>query len=218
MRIVLAGQKRFGRDVLDLVCARGWEVAAVFCPDGEDKLRIGAMNRRLPVFGARVTAAMIPTGVELIVAAHCHSYLSAQTRARAELGALGYHPSLLPRHRGRSAVEWALRFGESVAGGSVFWLNDVVDGGPVAAQDFCHVQPGETARELWAKELAPMGLRLFARVFDELERGIVRAVAQDTALATWDPALDGVPPLWRPDVPQLGISRFQTVTDRLTTA
>ena len=67
-------------------------------------------------------------------------------------------------------------------------------------------------------ELAPIGLRLFSRVFDELERGVRRAVLQDAELATWEPALDGVPPLWRPDVPQLGSSRFQTVTDRFTAA
>lgn len=218
MRIVLAGQKRFGRDVLDLITGRGWDVAAVFCPSGGDKLQTAALNRGLPVLQPReLIAAMMPAGVDLIVAAHCHSYISAKTRARAELGALGYHPSLLPRHRGRSAIDWALRFGEPVTGGSVFWLNDVVDGGPVAAQDFCAIRPGDTARELWARDLAPMGLRLFGRVFAELERGIVRAVDQDTALATWEPALDGVPPLWRPDVPMIGSSRWKTVTDRFTT-
>lgn len=219
MRVVLAGQKRFGRDVLALICERGWDVAAVFCPDGDDRLRHEACNRRLAVFGAReLTAAMMPGGVDLIVAAHCHTYISAKTRSRAELGALGYHPSLLPLHRGRSAIEWALRFGDAVTGGSVFWLNDTVDGGPVAAQDHCHVQPGDTALELWTRDLAPMGLRLFSQVFDELGRGIVRAVPQDTALATWEPAIDGVPPLWRPDVPQIGTSRFTTVTDHFTKA
>lgn len=219
MKIVLAGQKRFGRDVLDLVAGRGWQVAAVFCPEGDDKLRIGALNRGLPVFPSRhLIAAAVPAGVDLIVAAHCHTYISAKTRAKAELGALGYHPSLLPRHRGRSAIEWALRFREATTGGTVFWLSDTVDGGPIAAQDFCAIRPEDTARDLWARELAPIGLRLFARVFGELEKGILRAVPQDSALATWEPALDGVPPLWRPDVPQLGTSRYQVVTDRFTTA
>lgn len=213
MRVVVAGQKRFGADVLGLVLARGWDVAAVFCPDEGDRLHNEAVNRRLPVFGAReLTAAMMPADVEMIVAAHCHTYISAATRDRAELGVLGYHPSLLPRHRGRSAIEWALRFGEAVTGGTVFWLNDTVDGGALAAQDFCHVQPGDDARELWARDLAPLGLRLFARVFDELERGVMRAVPQAATLATWEPALDGVPPLWRPDAPRLGMSRWQTVT------
>lgn len=105
-----------------------------------------------------------------------------------------------------------------MTGGSVFWLNDVVDGGAIAAQDFCAIRPGDDARELWRRELAPMGLRLFSQVFGELERGVVRAVPQDAALATWEPALDGVPPLWRPDVPQLGSSRFQVVTERATLA
>lgn len=215
MRVVVAGQKRFGRDVLELVCARGWEVAAVFCPaDDGDKLRIAATNRRLPIFSERMTAAMVPSGVDLILSAHCHTFISAQARAKAELGALGYHPSLLPRHRGRSAVEWAIRFQEAITGGTVFWLNDTVDGGPIAAQDHCFIQPGDTARELWARELAPMGLRLFGKVFDELDRGIRRAVPQDRALVTWEPAVDKVPPLWRPDVLQLGTSRFQTVTVR----
>lgn len=215
MRVVIAGQKRFGRDVLDLVCGRGWEVACVFCPDDAgDKLRIGAMNRRLPLFSERMTADLLPAGVELIVAAHCHTFISSKARDRAELGALGFHPSLLPRHRGRSAVEWVIRFGERVTGGTVFWLNETVDGGPIAAQDHCFIQAGDTARELWARELAPMGLRLFGQVFDELDRGVKRAVPQDPALATWEPAVDKVPPLWRPDVPQLGSSRFQVVTVR----
>ena len=217
--VVLAGQKRFGRDVLALICERVWDVAAVFCPHGDDRLRHEACNRRLAVFGAReLTAAMMPRGVDLIVAAHCHTYISAKTRSRAELGAVGYHPSLLPRHRGRSAIEWALRFGDAVTDGSIFWLNDTVDGGPIAAQDYCHIRPDDTARELWTRELAPMGLRLFARVFNELENGIQRAVPQDTALATWEPALDDIPLLWRPDVPQLGTSRFHVVPDRFTEA
>ena len=73
MRVVVSGQKRFGRDGLESILRRGWEVAAVFAPEGDDKLRIGAMNRRLPVFESRTAAAM-PASVDLIVAAHCHTY------------------------------------------------------------------------------------------------------------------------------------------------
>jgi methionyl-tRNA formyltransferase len=148
----------------------------------------------------------------LIVAAHCHTFISAKTRRLAELGALGFHPSLLPRHRGRSAIEWAIRFGEKITGGSLYWFSDVVDGGPIAARDWCFIRPGESASELWAREIAPMGLRLFSRVFDALERGVVVAEPQDADLATWEPAIDAVPPLWRPDALLLGSSKYQTVT------
>jgi methionyl-tRNA formyltransferase len=201
--------------VLELVLARGWKVAAVSAPAGDDKLRIGALNHRLPLIDVgSFNASTMPNGCDMIVAAHCHSYISARTSLKAELGALGFHPSLLPRHRGRSAVEWAVRFGDPVTGGSVYWFNDVVDGGPVAAQDWCFIRPGDTARELWARELAPMGLRLFSQAFDDLERGIVRAVPQDADQATWEPAIDGVPPLWRPDSLMLGASKYAVVTER----
>lgn len=213
MRVVIAGQRRFGRDTLVLCVKRGYEIAAVSCPaaggrsdgSGPDKLWIEAQNRRLPVIPSGMfTADRMPPRVDLIIAAHCHDFISRKARDRANLGALGYHPSLLPRHRGRSAIEWAIRFGEHTTGGSAYWMNDVVDGGPVAAQDWCFIRPGDTARELWARELAPMGLRLFSRVFDSLERGIIPSTPQARELVTWEPAIDGVPDLWRPDVPRLG--------------
>ena len=169
MRIVLAGQKRFGRDVLDLVSARGWEVAAVFCPEGDDKLRIGAMNRRLPVFGAReLTAAMIPAGCRADRGGALPQLpLRGKTQAQGRTGRAGVSPVAYCRGTaGASAIEWALRFGEAVTGGSVFWLNDVVDGGAIAAQDFLRdPSGGHGAASFGVRELAPMGLRLFARVF-----------------------------------------------------
>ena len=217
MKIVIAGQKRFGRDVLELVLKLGHEVAAVSSPaDPSDRLHAGALAHELPWIDAReFNARTMPDGCDLILTAHCHCYLSAKTRAKAELGALGFHPSLLPMHRGRSAIEWALRFGECVTGGSAYWLTDVVDGGPVAAQDWCFIRPGDTARELWARDLAPMGLRLFARVLFDLKRGVCVKVPQDQALVSWEPAIENVPRLWRPDVPLLGASRYQVVTERL---
>lgn len=198
-----------------MALARGFDVAGVSCPDSDtDSLRIGALNHSLPILPARLTAAVVPDGLELIVAAHCHTFLSEKTIRRAELGALGYHPSLLPRHRGRSAIEWAIRMGDAITGGSVYWLNNVVDGGPIAAQDWCFIRPDDTASEIWRRNLFPMGVRLFGKVFSALEKGVIVAEPQDKALATWEPALDAVPPLWRPDVPLLGASRYQVLTSR----
>lgn len=210
MRVLLAGQKRFGRAVLEMLKAKGHEVVAVSCPDDErDSLRVGAANHRAAILPARLTAALVPDALDLIVAAHCHAFLSAATRRKAELGALGFHPSLLPRHRGRSAVEWAIRMREPITGGSAYWMTDVVDGGPIAAQDWCHVPPGITARDLWRETLLPMGVRLIATVLDSLDRGVMPSEPQDPALATWEPAIGAAPPLWRPDVPMLGQSRFR---------
>lgn len=210
MKIVLTGQKRFGADVLRLLMERDDEVIGVSCPthDSEgkhDKLWIAAQNADLPLIpGGKLTQYTMPAGADLIVAAHSHDFVGTVTRRKARLGAIGYHPSVLPRHRGRSAIEWAIRFGERVTGGSVYWLNDVVDGGPIAAQEHCMIRPEDTALSLWVRELAPMGLRLLRNVLRDLDRGLVIAIDQDAALATWEPAIDNVPRLHRPDLPMLG--------------
>src|SRR4029077_17300792 len=82
----------------------------------------------------------------------------------ARFGGIGYHPSLLPRHRGMAAVEWTIKEGDPIAGGTIYHLADQMDAGAIAAQDWCFVRKGETARELWERALAPMGLRLLAHV------------------------------------------------------
>ncbi|MEJ0070026.1 MAG: formyltransferase family protein [Pseudomonadota bacterium] len=93
-----------------------------------------------------------------------------------------------PRHRGRDAVVWTVKMGDAIAGGSIYWLDDGADTGPIAAQEHCFVHPGETADELWRRALGPLGLRLFDRVFADLERGEVVRQPQDEAAATWEPS------------------------------
>lgn len=128
--------------------------------------------------------------MELIVAAHAHCFVTAAARHRARFGAVGYHPSLLPRHRGRDAVRWTIHMRDQVAGGTVYWMTDRADAGPVAAQDWCHVQPGDDAAGLWRRDLGPMGVRLLAGVVADVAAGRLMRVPQDEALATWEPAFD----------------------------
>src|SRR6202045_1354169 len=69
-----------------------------------------------------VAASEIADGTDLIVTAHSHARISKEALAAAKLGGIGYHPSLLPRHRGIAAVEWTIREGDPIAGGTVFHL------------------------------------------------------------------------------------------------
>ena len=122
---------------------------------------------------------------------------------KTKLGAVGYHPSLLPRHRGRDAVRWTVAMRDPVAGGSVYWLSDSVDGGDIAAQDWFLVPPKADASSLWRDHLFPIGLRLFRRVLSDLDSGTIVAIPQDEAVATWEPSWERQP-LRRPDLFMLG--------------
>jgi methionyl-tRNA formyltransferase len=133
----------------------------------------------------------VPDGLDLILCAHAHVFVTASARQKARLGALGYHPSLLPRHRGRDAIVWTLHMGDLVAGGSAYWLDDGADTGDIAAQDWCWVKPCDTPDGLWRRELGPIGLRLLGDVLKRLDAGEVPRRPQDEAVATWEPAYVG---------------------------
>ena len=210
MRIYLAGSKRFGAEVYRTLIVHGHEIVGGSTPpwasDGvrRDQLRVLIEDNRQPWLPAgSLRKENLPDDVDLIVAAHSHDFIGRATRQRARIGAIGYHPSLLPRHRGRAAIEWTIRMGDPVAGGSVYWLDDRIDAGDLAAQDWCWVRPGDTARELWERDLFPMGIRLLARTVTDLDNRRLVRIPQDEAVATWEPALDP-PRLRRPDLPELG--------------
>lgn len=190
MRVMIIGQKWFGAEVLKLCLARGDDVMAVSAPSADDRLAALAAEQGIELcqVSKRLDASWVSDKVDIIVCAHAHIFVTPQARAKARHGALGYHPSLLPRHRGRDAIRWALHMGDQMTGGTAYWLDNGADTGDIAAQDWCWVRPGDTPDELWRRDLAPMGLRLLAKVLGDLDRGLVVREPQDATLATWEPA------------------------------
>ena len=162
--------------------------------DAEDRLAgaakaagIGVVVQADPKF---VTAAEIAPDTDLIVTAHSHARVTREALHVARLGGIGYHPSLLPRHRGMAAVEWTIKEGDPIAGGSVYHLADRMDSGAIAAQDWVFVRKGETARELWERALAPLGQKLLADVIDYAKvHKSLPAKPQDEQFATLAPSL-----------------------------
>ncbi|WP_372422079.1 formyltransferase family protein [Salinarimonas chemoclinalis] len=207
MKVVLAGQKWFGTEVFRALNPIV-DIVLVSAPLGDRLMHEADLAGVETLAAGSLTSQTMPDDVDLIVAAHSHDFISERTRLRARYGAIGYHPSLLPIHRGRDAVEWTIRMRDRVAGGSVYRLNNRVDGGPILAQEHVLVQPGDTAFELWKRDLGPMGVRLLADVTKRiLEHGYIGGVDQDEALATWEPSI-GRAPLHRPDLFLLEDRRF----------
>lgn len=210
LKILLSGQKYFGQEALRMFRQTpGVDVAAVVAPfdaegGGQDKLWELAGAYRLPrIPSDELKAETLPPGIDLIVCAHSHAFVGRKTILKTTHGAIGYHPSLLPRHRGRDAVRWALKMNDPITGGTVYWLTANVDAGPIAAQRWCWIRPGDTAGELWRRELLPLGLSLLARTVEDVRRGVIVRVPQDEDVATWEPAIDQ-PKLHRVDLEGIG--------------
>ena len=194
MRIAIVGSRYFGAAAFEALQSDGTDIAQVVVPAADDRLAQAAQKAGVSVHVLAdpkiVPGDAIPEGVDLIVAAHTHARVSDEALARARLRGVGYHPSLLPRHRGIAAVEWTILSGDPIAGGSVYHLAEGWDRGAVAMQDWCFVGKGETARELWERALAPMGLELLRRVVRHAaEHGELPAHAQDERYATKAPMI-----------------------------
>ena len=165
---------------------------AVITPSESDRLYKLATDLQIvtQVECKCVTAEHIPPHTDLIIGAHAHAFISAEARHKTKYGAIGYHPSLLPRHRGRDAVRWTIHMRDAIAGGTVYWMDDGADTGAIAAQDFCHVLPNDTPESLWRRELAPTGLKLMERVIGQIAQGVVVATPQKGQAATLEPAFN----------------------------
>jgi methionyl-tRNA formyltransferase len=194
MRITLVGSRHFGVTTLNMLREQEVDIARVVVADAEDRLASTARAAGIEVVVQSnpklVVAREIAEGSDLIVTAHSHARISKEALAVAKLGGIGYHPSLLPRHRGLAAVEWTIRERDPIAGGTVYHLADRMDAGAIAAQEWCFVKKGETARELWERALAPLGQKLLGEVIDYAKaHNSLPAKPQDEQFTTLAPSL-----------------------------
>jgi methionyl-tRNA formyltransferase len=194
MRITLVGSRHFGVTTFNMLREHGVEIARIVVHDAEDRLVAAAKAAGIEVVvqadAKFVTAAEIAPNTDLIVTAHSHARITREALATTKLGGIGYHPSLLPRHRGIAAVEWTIREGDPITGGTIYHLADRMDAGAIAAQEWVFVKKGETARELWERALAPLGQKLLGEVIDYAKvHKTLPAKPQDEQFATLAPSL-----------------------------
>lgn len=205
MKILVCGQRSFGAAVVGRLCDAGHDVSVVspwHRTDGGrwDRTHVEAHKRGLSWSPSGTLSPETAAGTDLIVAAHSHDFIGRLTREAAKYGAIGFHPSLLPRHRGRDAVRWAIHMGDPVTGGTVYQLDDGVDTGPVLLQYFRHVAPNWDHHDLW-RELFPLGVDMLAQAVEliALDGGFLGWSDQDEQFATWEPSWER-PRLHRPEL------------------
>ena len=195
MRCVLAGSRYFGATVLDaLRREEGVEFVCVIVPAKDDRLALAAHAAGLPVHVLAnpkiVPGNAIPDGTDLIVAAHTHARVSPEALARSRLGGVGYHPSLLPRHRGRNPYFWSIDSGDELTGVTVHRLAAEYDTGPMLGARSLRVGK----RDAWqlARALDRPSLSLLRETVARLgRREAVAEVPQDERLATSAPEPSG---------------------------
>lgn len=194
MNIFICGQKSFGTAVLKALHEKGHNIVGIAPPPQEkyyDKMVGAAIKREIPVISDcdKLTSKDIPDNTDLVIAAHSHWYISEKIIQKAKYGAIGFHPSLLPRHRGQDAVRWAIAMGDAITGATVFWLNDTVDGGDILLQQPVFIHRKWDHHKLWRK-IFPLGVEMLCEAVDLIEKGKAPRVPQDNSFATWEPSFE----------------------------
>ncbi|MFW1857903.1 formyltransferase family protein [Acinetobacter defluvii] len=163
IKVIITGQKWFAEQLLLQCLQNGIKVISVIAPHDQDRLAICAIKHNIDVqyVNGVLDENLIIDGCDLILCAHAHWFVTKAARSKATMGALGYHPSLLPKYKGKNAIQDILDHKESVTGGSLYWLDDGWDTGCVYLQEACEISENDSAISLWTEKLAPLGLRLF---------------------------------------------------------
>ena len=106
------------------------------------------------------------------------------------LGTMCYHPSLLPRHRGASAINWALIQGDTRTGLTVFWVDKGIDTGPILLQKEVEINLDDTTGSLYFNRLFPMGVDAMVEAVELIKRGKAPRISQADSKATYEPPCD----------------------------
>jgi methionyl-tRNA formyltransferase len=101
-------------------------------------------------------------------------------------GSIQYHPSLLPKYRGPSAINWPIIQGESETGLSIFWPDNGLDTGDVLLQKRTHIGPSDTLGSVYFDRLFPMGVEAMLEAVDLVKAGKAPRIKQDESKATYE--------------------------------
>ncbi len=197
MKIVVIGQAAFGKDVLAALIDAGENVVGVFCPpdiEGRpvDPIKHEAGERGIPVFQFRrmrrrtAIDAFRALDADLCVMAFVTDIIPEEIIEAPTYGTIQYHPSLLPKHRGPSSMNWPIIWGETKTGLSIFWPDKGLDTGPVLLRKEVGITPDDTLGSLYFGKLYPMGVEAMVESVRMVRDGTAPKIAQDHSQASYE--------------------------------
>ena len=197
MRIAIIGQQKFGKAVLDAFSDRGDTVAGVFCApekpgSAPDPLRLAAEERGIRLFqlpslkATEATRALRDLNVEIGIMAYVLQFAPEEFTAIPRHGMIQFHPSLLPRYRGPSSINWPIIRGDTRTGLTIFRPTDGLDEGPIMLQKETPISPDDTLGSVYFDRLFPMGIAALLEAADLVQGGRATSTVQDESQASYE--------------------------------
>jgi methionyl-tRNA formyltransferase len=197
MRLAIIGQQAFGKAVLEAFLARGTTIAGVFCAPEKagakpDPLRLAAQERGVQVLQlpslkeAQALQSLRALDVDLAVMAYVLQFAPQTFVNIPRHGTIQYHPSLLPRYRGPSSVNWPIIKGDTQTGLTIFRPTDGLDEGPIILQKTVPIGPDDTLGSVYFERLFPLGVEALLQAADLVAGGQCQETPQREELASYE--------------------------------
>ena len=197
MRVAIVGQKDFGKATMEAFVKRGHAVAGVFCApekpgEAPDPLRLAAEQLNIPVHSLpslrveEARQALQALNVDLAVLAYVLQFVPQDFATIPRHGTIQFHPSLLPRYRGPSSINWPIILGDTRTGLSIFRPVDGLDEGPIILQKETPIGPDETVGKVYFGRLFPMGIEALLEAADLVVDGRAQTTTQDESCASYE--------------------------------
>jgi len=197
VRIAIIGQQDFGKAVLEAFVSRGDTVAGVFCAPEKagaksDPLRVAAEQAGIPVQQLsslktpEAAAALRSLDADLGVMAYVLQFVPQDFAHVPRHGMIQYHPSLLPRYRGPSSINWPIIRGDTRTGLTIFRPTDGLDEGPVILRREIPIGPDDTLGTVYFNHLFPMGIIALQEAADLVLSGRATQTPQDESQASYE--------------------------------
>ncbi len=201
MRIIFIGQAAFGREALETLLGQTENIVGVITiPDAPQQKHANpvaacAQEQNIPLLQSSLLKSQQAVSwvkelqPDLLVLAFVTSFVPQAMIDLARFGGINYHPSLLPKYRGGSAINWAIINGETETGVTIHAIDAGVDTGPILLQEKVSIDPDDTVKSVYFNKLYPLGIKMIARAVQMIREGKTEPVAQDESLASFQPVI-----------------------------